>query len=346
MFRWRSQSNENNTICLALQGGGSHGAFVWGVLDSLLEDQRLGVEGISGTSSGAINGALVANGLAEEGREGARRRLAAFWHAISEACHRRRRSWFAPQWFWRKGRFDLSSKGVFFDVMARMLLPYDFNPFNMNPLRHAIAETIDFDCLRASDSIKLFVNATNIRTNKNRVFTNGDISVDAICASSCLPFLFHPVEIDGQHYWDGGYMGNPAIYPLMYNCESSDIVLVQTNPVQIKDPPCSAGQILERISAISFTSVLMREMRAIKLISELMEEGHIKRRAGLRPIRMHMIEAADELGELDGTSRFHADRVYLDRLYELGRRTGSAWLEKNFDKIGRAPTLDIEETFL
>ncbi len=344
MFNWRSKSTK--TISLALQGGGSHGAFVWGVADRLLEDERLGVEGISGTSSGAINGALIANGLEEEGREGARRRLDGFWHGISNACHKRRRSWFAPHWLLRKGRFDLSSKGVFFDLMGRILLPYDFNPFNMNPLRQVIGDSIDFDCLGRSDSVKLFINATNIRAGRNRIFEVDEIDLDAVCASCCLPFLFHPVEIDGQAYWDGGYMGNPAIYPLIHNCEASDIVLVQASPFEVSKPPCSAGGILERINEISFSSTLIREMRAIQLISELIEDNNIKRRAGIRKIRMHMI-AADPGAEIfGGVTRFNADPGYLSELHALGREAGDKWLMQNFEQIGRESTLDIQETFL
>lgn len=344
MFRWRHESTK--TLTLALQGGGSHGAFVWGVLDRLLEDERLGIEGISATSSGAVNGALLASGLTEGGRDGARQRLAMFWWNISEACRRRRRSWFSLYWLFRQGRLDLSSRGVFHDMMARTLLHYDFNPVNMNPLRRVITKSIDFDILNRCQEIKLFVNATNVCTNKIRVFEIHEITVDALCASSCLPFLFQPVEIDGAHYWDGGYMGNPALYPLIYQCESSDLLLVQANPIQISKVPRTASAILERVSEISFTSTLMREMRVIALVTDLIAEGQIKRRSSLRQIRMHMIEADERIGERGGTSKFNAEWSFFTYLQKLGRQAGDRWLAENFDAIGEHSTLDIKDMFM
>ena len=344
MFNWHRKSTK--VLNLALQGGGSHGAFVWGVLDRLLEDERLGIEGISATSSGAVNGALLASGLAEGGRAGARRRLAMFWWNISEACHRRRRSWFSLYWLFRQDRLDLSSGGVFHDLMARILLHYDFNPANMNPLRRVIGKSIDFDILNRCEEIKLFVSATNVCTNKIRVFDIQEITVDALCASACLPFLFRPVEIDGAYYWDGGYMGNPALYPLIYNCESSDVLLVQANPIETSRAPQTASAILERISEISFTSTLMREMRVIALITDLIAEGQIKRRSGMRQIRMHMVEADERIEEHGGTSKFNADWSFLTYLQKLGRQAGDRWLAENFDAIGEHSTLDIKDMFM
>lgn len=343
MFNWRR--NSLKTISLAIPGGGSHGAYIWGVLDRLLEDERLGIEGISGTSSGAINGALVAYGLMEDGRAGARRRLETFWWRISEACRRRRRSWLSLYWRLRQGRVTFSSAGVLHELMSRWLMPYDFNPANMNPLRHVIGETIDFSRLRECKDIKLFVNATNIMTNRAKLFSIEEISLDAICASACLPFLFQPVEIDGQYYWDGGYMGNPAIYPLLEACENSDIVLVQTNPMKIPHPPRTAGEILERVTEISFTSTFMREMSYVALVSELMAEGRVKRRAGLREIRVHMIEPQGHIQGLMESSRFNADWTYLLRLFERGREVGDQWLAQNFDQIGERSTVDLREVF-
>lgn len=344
MFNRRRKSTK--TVALALQGGASHGAFVWGVLDRLLEEERLGVEGISGTSSGAINGALVACGVAEGGREGARQRLERFWWGISEACAARRRKSLLPSLLFDRKRFDFSSRGMFYDVMNRMLVPYEFDPKTMDPLREVIAKSIDFDLLHASDEIRLFINATNVRTNKIRIFDGSEVTIDAICASCCLPFLFEAIEIDGEHYWDGGYVGNPAIYPLLYNCETSDFLLVEANPIRISETPTTASGILERINAISFTSTLMREMRTMALISDLVEEGAIRRRAGLRAIRMHMVAADEAIEMLDNRSRFSAEWPFLLSLHALGRRSANAWLEQNFDAIGDRATLDIHETFM
>lgn len=343
MFNWRKNGNGTKTICLALQGGGSYGAFVWGTLDRLLDDERLVIEGISSTSSGSINGACLATGLLEGGRLGAQQKLRAFWRGISEACHERRRPWYSVQNMFRTERWDPTSKGFFYDLMSRFLLPYDFNPRTMNPLRQVIEDTIDFEALRACDQLKLFVSATNARTNKIKVFDCANITADAICASCCLPFLFQAVEIDGEHYWDGGYVGNPPIYPLIYGCQSSDIVLVQTSPIVIDKMPESAGAILERISEISFTSTLLRELRTIAFITERIEEGEIKRRAGIKQVRMHMVETEKQMEGMGGSSKLNADWPFLEKLHDLGWKAADQWLTDNFDKLGEESTLDIRD---
>ncbi len=344
MFGWRRDSSR--TIGLAIQGNGAHGAFTWGVLDRLLEEEQLGVEGISGTSSGAVNGALVAYGLTLGGPEAARERLETFWRNIAEACHRRRRPWFSLSLLLQPERRNLSSTGVFYQLMSRLLLPYDFDPATMNPLRRVVTETIDFERLRQGEAIKLFINATNVRSSRIKVFGNSEITPDAICASACLPFLFKPVEIDGEHYWDGGYLGNPAIFPLIYGSNASDIVLVQASPISIPEPPRTAGEILERINEISFTATLMREMRAVSYVTELLNSGQVKRRAGMRQIRIHMIEADQRLDALGTTSKFNADWPFLQGLHQLGRKTCDDWLAKNLQHIGLRSTLDIGEPLL
>jgi NTE family protein len=344
MFNWRRDSGK--TINLAIQGNGAHGAFTWGVLDRLLEETELSVEGISGTSSGAVNGALVAYGLTLGGPDTAREYLEVFWHKMADACHQRRRPWYSLEQLLRRDRRDLSSAGVFYSVMSRLLLAYDFNSTTMNPLRRVIEETIDFERLRQSDSIRLFVNATDVRTNKIKVFDNGEITSDAVCASSCLPFLFEPVEIDGEHYWDGGFMGNPAIFPLIQHCKASDILLVQANPTTIATLPTTASAILERISEISFTSTLMREMRAIAFINELMDGGYIKRGAGMRRIRMHILEADQGLDSQGTISKFNADWPFLQELHGLGRQACENWLSENLEQIGRQSTVDIGQIYL
>ncbi len=227
--------------------------------------------------------------------------------------------------------------------MSRFLLPYDFNPRTMNPLRQTIDDAIDFELLRSCDQLKFFVSATNVKTNKIKVFDCASITLDAICAACCLPFLFQAVEIDGEHYWDGGYVGNPPIYPLIYGCESADIVLVQTSPIVIDEMPRTASDVLERISEISFTSTLLRELRTIAFITERIEEGEIKRRAGIKQVRMHMVETDQRMDRMGGSSKLNAEWPFLERLHDIGYDTAGKWLEENFDRIGRESTVDIRE---
>jgi len=251
-------SSQVRTINLALQGGGAHGAFTWGVLDRLLDEKQLAFEGVSATSAGAMNAAAFAYGFAVGGREGARKALADYWKRVSEAA---RLGPLQPTIVDRMlGDHKLSWTPVFslIGFVTRMLSPYQFNPANYNPLREVVEQSIDFEVLQRPDSpVKLFLSATNVRTGKVKIFAGNEISADAVMASACLPTMFHAVEIDGEAYWDGGYMGNPAIFPLIYNCESADIVIVHINPLFRNEVPRSADDILNRINEISFNSSLM-----------------------------------------------------------------------------------------
>jgi NTE family protein len=249
------------TVNLALQGGGSHGAFAWGVLDRLLEDGRIKIEGISATSAGAMNATVLAYGLAEGGTEGARSALAFFWRNIAEAA---RTSPLQPSPLDRllhNHWLDFSPAFQMLDLMTRVFSPYQLNPLNINPLRDVLVQSVDFEQLRRCSSAKLFLSATNVRTGKVKIFNTSEITPDAVLASACLPFLFQAVEIDGEAYWDGGYMGNPAIFPLIYECVSTDVVIVHINPLARPDVPRTSGEIMNRINEISFNSSLMREAR-------------------------------------------------------------------------------------
>jgi NTE family protein len=290
---WLGRKNARR-ITLALQGGGALGAFVWGVLDRLLMDGRIEVEGISGTSSGAINAALFADGMAEGGPAAAQDRLEAFWHGIAKACAERRRPWFSIRQQLHERRLNLSSLNVFYDIMHRLMIPYAFDAKTMEPLRSVIAESIDFERLNASVAPKLFINATEIRTASMRIFTRPSISVDVLCATSCLPMLFNPVEIDGGQYWDGGFMGNPALTPLVYGCKSPDILLVQTEPTGPRPAPRTAAQLIERMSEISFTATLARELEAIAL-QEGAADGNLARKPKMPKTHLHMIQPDRDL---------------------------------------------------
>jgi len=342
---WRGRKNARR-ITLALQGGGALGAFVWGVLDRLLTDGRIEVEGISGTSSGAINAALFANGMAEGGPPAAQERLEGFWRGIAEACEARRRPWFSIRKQLRERRLNLSSLNVFYDVMHRLMVPYAFDPKTMEPLRSVIAQSIDFERLNAGDVPKLFINATDIGTASMRIFTRPTISVDALCASSCLPMLFHPVEIDGAYYWDGGFMGNPALTPLVYGCKSPDILLVQTEPAGPRHPPHTAAQLIERMSELSFTATLARELEAIAL-QEGVIDGDIARKPKMPKTHLHMIRPDRDLEAEGGPgySKFNAEWAYIAHLRDLGREAADEWLDRAYDRVGRATTVDFENRF-
>jgi NTE family protein len=333
------------TINLALQGGGAHGAFTWGVLDRLLEDERVAFEGISATSAGAMNAAVMAYGLAQGGREGARRALASFWRRIA---HAGLTSPLQPTVFDRISHnhgLDASPAFLVFDMMTRLLSPYQFNPLNVNPLRQALDETVDFAALRRCDAVKLFISATNVRTGKIRVFENRDLSTDAVLASACLPFMFQAVEIDGEAYWDGGYMGNPAIFPLIYNCDSSDVLVVHINPIERPDIPMTAKDILNRINEISFNSSLMREMRAIAFVTRLIDDKQLSG-SNMKRMLIHSIAGGEFMKELSVSSKLNCDWEFLTHLRDEGREQANAFLADHHADLNVASTIDISDVYL
>jgi NTE family protein len=336
-------------INLALQGGGSHGAFTWGVLDYLLEqDDRLKIEGISGTSAGAMNAAALLQGYDVGGAAEARKSLDFFWHEIGKLS-----SFGLPQrspldqWM-GNWNIDLSPTSMLADAWQRMFSPYQTNPFNLNPMRDMLAKMLDVETIRKSDTIKIFVCATNVETGRPRVFERKEFSLDAIMASSCLPMTFQAVEIDGVPYWDGGYVGNPSLYPLIYECDTPDIVLVQINPLIRKGTPRTPTEIMNRLNEISFNGALMSEMRAIAFVEKLIEQDHLKSEeaARLKKINMHMIGSEKTMSEFGATSKMNASMDFLLKLRELGRLTAETWLKENWDSIGEESSIDIKKTFL
>jgi len=333
-------------INLALQGGGAHGAFTWGVLDRLLEDERLEFDGISATSAGAMNATVMVYGYQQGGRSGAQQALANFWRRVA---HAGAQTPFQPTWWDRMAGqrgLDNSPAFVWLDFVSRIFSPYQLNPLNWNPLREVLEASVDFTALQASPlPIKLFLSATNVRTGKVKVFCGADVTADAVLASGCLPFLFQAVEIKGENYWDGGYMGNPAIFPLIYNCDSSDVVIIHINPMTREALPVTAGEILNRINEISFNSSLMREMRAIGFVTKLIDEGKV---AGgdLKRLHIHAISAEMETCDLSVHSKFNADLAFLLELKAAGRRHAEIWLEQHFSALGERSTVDIGATYL
>ena len=340
--------SDGRQINLALQGGGAHGAFTWGVLDRLLEDERVHIEGISATSAGAMNGAVMIDGYLEGGREGARAALDHFWRRVSSYAA------FSPvqvmPWDRINGNWNLDSSLSYFwvETLLRVFSPYQFNPANINPLRDLLEETIDIDKVRACEGMKLFVCATNVRTGKIRIFDNRDVTVDALLASACLPMLFQSVIIDGDAYWDGGYMGNPAIFPLIYECGSRDVVIVEVNPLTRDGVPRTAAEIVNRLNEISFNSSLMREMRAIAFVTKLIEDETVEGSgvARLKKMLIHQISPGEIMQRLGVASKYNADFEFLLSLKRLGRESTEAWLAANFEALGHHSSIDIREVFL
>jgi NTE family protein len=336
---------EVKRINLALQGGGAHGAYTWGVLDRLLDEDRLEVEAISGTSAGAMNAAVFADGMGRGGREEARRALDNFWSNISQATQS---GPLQPTPFDRYAsgwNLDHSAAFVTFDMLTRMLSPYQLNPMNLNPLRGVLERSVDFRRLEGCRAIKLFISATNVKTGKVRVFQSGEITADVLLASACLPFLFQAVTVDGDPYWDGGYMGNPAIFPLIYGTHTQDVMIVQINPLGCDRVPTTATEIMNRVNEISFNSSLMREMRAISFVTDLIDAQKLDA-ASYKRINVHWIEAENQMRGLGVSSKLNARMDFLLHLKAVGRKAADDWLSVHFDDIGHRSTIDIREKFL
>jgi NTE family protein len=334
---------ELRVINLALQGGGAHGAYTWGVLDRLLEDSQIGIEGISGTSAGAMNAVVLAQGFAKGGADGARAALSAFWREVSElsAIGPIRRSAFDAMFgHWS---LDHSPTATMFDIATRVFSPYQTNPLGLHPLRPILNRHMDVDTIR-NGPIKLFISATNVFTGKIRVFDNKDLTPDAVLASACLPFLFQAIEIDGEPYWDGGYMGNPAMFPLIYGCESRDIALVVINPLTRRTLPKTAAEIMNRVNEISFNSSLMREMRAIAFVQHLIDAEKLDQGKYHRML-IHMIGSEDQMSDLGVATKLNADLPFLLHLRDLGRAEADRWIILHRDSLGREPTVDIRKVF-
>jgi len=332
-------------VALALQGGGVHGAFTWGVLDRMLEDGRLDLEAASGTSAGALNAAVLASGLAEGGPDQARERLHELWEGIAAIGNL---SPFRPtaldslgaNWNsdWAPGTFAL-------EFLTRTLSPYQFNPFAINPLRQLIERIVDFERLRAGPT-QLFITATNLRSGRPRVFRTAEMSADAVLASACLPSLNQPVEIDGEHYWDGGFTANPAILPLVSECESHDIVVVQITPAREPDIPMSARDIQGRVSRIVFNASLHRELETISWMREALGTngtggGPLAER--LRRVRLHHIDGEEVLRPLGTASALHADWSLISHLRDHGRSRAADWLKRKGARIGFESTAQAHQ---
>lgn len=333
------------TINLALQGGGSHGAYTWGVLDRLLQEDNLFIEGVSGTSAGALNAAVMVNGFAMGGKAEARRKLRELWKRVSDA------SALSPL---NKSTFERLLTGWNMDAsplyhlvegISHMVSPYDMNPLNINPLKGVLESVLDIDALRSCTSMKLFVAATHVESGQARIFDCEEMSIDVLLASSCLPQIFQAIEIDGEHYWDGGYMGNPVIWPLIYHTHSEDVVLVQINPIHRDGVPRQPMDITNRLNEISFNSSLIAEMRAIDFVSRLIRDGKLDKKY-YKDIKMHLIYTPDTWQELNVSSKLNASWEFFEYLFAIGYEAADDWVKENMQNIGEHSTIDIHEKFL
>jgi NTE family protein len=340
----RAGGQTTKRINLALQGGGAHGAFTWGVLEHLLSDERLVVEGVSGTSAGAVNAVMLADGLVRGGRDEAQKRLADFWRAVSsngnlpslQRAVTERLLSFTP--------LEGTPVQAWFDAVSRYFSPYDVNPLNINPLKDLIERFVDFEALRACTDLQIFISATNVQTGRVRVFLRDKITADAVMASACLPLLFRAVEIDGVPYWDGGYLGNPVIFPFFGTTETEDVLVVQINPLVRQATPTSASEIMNRINEITFNSSLIAEYRAIEFVARLIDQGRLPR--GTEPgeyrrINIHRI-LLDRFGtHFDAFSKLSTDYDFFEMLRVSGRRAARRFLDAHFDDIGARSTVDL-----
>ncbi len=332
-------------VAIALQGGGAHGAFTWGVLDKLLEEEALVAEAMCGTSAGAVNAVAVAYGLHIGGPQKAKEILETLWRKVA----------LSGSFLFKPGMFDKMYSGgdiynsagyMMFNAISQVFSPYNFNPFNYNPLKDILSDLIDFKELQLYNKKKLFICATNVKTNRAKIFTNKEITVDSVMASACLPFLFQAVEIDGEYYWDGGYMGNPPVFPMITNTNVKDILLVKINSININSVPTTARDIADRVNEISFNSSLINEMKLIHYRNELIRNGILKMDDKMnREIFIHTISGYDALSQLSYSSKMNTSWEFLLELKNKGREIATRWLESDFKEVGVKSTFDVEEHF-
>jgi NTE family protein len=334
-------------VSLALQGGGALGAYTWGALDRLLEDERIEIAAISGTSAGAMCAVVLADGLEEGGAEGARKQLRQFWEGVARAGHDnpyRRTPTMAFLSSFMPGWAQQNYLALWADVASRFTSPYDFNPLNVNPLRELLEELVDFARVRACRRLDLFIGATNVETGRIRVFSKPELSADHVLASACLPQLFQAVEIDGAPYWDGGYTGNPALFPLFGVSASRDIVIVQVHPIERAGAPKTAGDIMARINEINFNASLLAELRAIEFVGRLLDESRLPE-GRYRKMLIHNLSEAQPLTPLTIGIDLNTDLAFFEQLFATGRTAADAWLAQHFDALGERSTVDLRAMF-
>jgi NTE family protein len=331
-------------ISLALQGGGAHGAFQWGLLDRLLEYGELDIQSISAASAGAMNAVCLVSGMLEGGTEGARAKLESFWRAVSQGGSggmfgENVMTRMATDWF------HSNPVSSYLQTFTPTVSPYDFNPLNLNPLREILKEQIDFKAIREQSNINLFIAATAVRTSQAKLFHAAELTPEHILASACLPDVFQAVEIDGVAYWDGGYLANPPIWPLV-QCRPRDILLLLLNPIMSKTTPRSTTEIMDRLNELSFNASLLAELRTLATVQDLINRGLLKTASGYLRLRFHMISADKSLHDLKLSSKANTDWSFLQELMKRGRAAADAWLMQDLPMVGERSSVDLGKTFL
>ena len=331
-------------ISLALQGGGVHGAFTWGVLDALLEDDRFEIEGLSGTSAGGMNAVALAQGLIKGGTDGARTEMRRFWKAVSDAGvqNAAHQAFFSPKEDFFTPPDPLQT---FTRLMQNVLSPYQSNPLNVNPLRDLVEDFFDFTVLQSAKHLKLFLCATHVNTGKLKLFTLDTLTPQKMLASACLPFLFQAVEVDGENYWDGGFVGNPAIYPLIYACDTSSIVIVQLTVMNRNRLPLTAQEVIERHKEITYNACLMREMRTIDFVTSLIEKGIIQDKS-IKKLNIHLVRNEKFFSTMSLSSALNTSWPFMEKLFEEGRKTAKQWIADNYQHVGVRHSTNLHQEFV
>ncbi len=339
------KTTEKKKVTLALQGGGAHGAFAWGVADKLLEDGRFDIQGVSGTSAGGMNAACIIQGLIKGGNEAARSTLKEYWRGMSELSKKISPFQMTPQDKKNKNyNLDKNLMVKMIGMMTGHLSPYQTNPSNANPFGDFLKNFFDFPAVRESTEKRLFLAATHVKSGKIKIFSNKDFCSDVLVASACLPQLFQAVQVDGEYYWDGGYIANPAINPLITECEASDVIMIQLTKTYCEELPKTKAEIHERLSEITFNGCLVREMRAIYFITQLIDQGIVKEGA-LKRVNMHLIKNEEVFKGLNSSSAGNTDWDFLMMLHNEGRKTAQNWITHNYDNVGSKNNKMDEITF-
>ena len=338
--------DKQKPIAVALQGGGSHGAYSWGVMDRLLEDGRFKIEGLTGTSAGGMNAVAVAQGLLKGSQQAARDELRNFWTEISKVGKHSSLNNRGPI-DKMLGKYTMYNSPGFliFDLLSRMFSPYELNPAGTDPLRDTITKCFDFDALRKDDAVKVYLCATHVFTGKLKIFSNKDLKPEALLATACLPSIHSAVTVDGEYYWDGGFIGNPVFFPLIYNCETPDIIMIQLNPTVREKLPTSAREIADRLNEITNNASVVREMRAVSFISDLIDQGMLDSKK-VKRVHMHVIEDEATFQDLGWSSKLNTEWEFLTHLFEKGRLAADKWIKENYEHVGHKTTALIKEHFV
>jgi NTE family protein len=330
-------------ICFALQGGGTYGAFNWGILDKFLEDERFEIDAISATSAGSVNAVLLAYGLEAGNAETAREILRDFWYTFSKYGYLISPVKQSLPFEFFNIDITAQASAMWFDAVTRTFSPYVLNPFNINPIRSLLEEKIDFSILQKAKKIKVFLCATNVKTGRLKIFSKKELSIDTVMASTCLPNIMQAVKVEKDYYWDGGYLANPAIFPLIYNSAIDDIIILHNSPIKRDILPYTSAEIANRQNEISFNSSLMRELRAVAFITKLIDEGHIKKSSQkmIRRKYIHLVDSDEVMTQFNIAFKFNINWDLLKNLYQFGREVATQWINENYAQIGKQSTIDL-----